>query len=605
MTILINGKQAIIKEKSSFQIVSENRYFTGSDSYSLGIVFPLKDCPKNLAIFGSLNRKDVNLSSLLYDCEIRDKSMVKRGSLSITSVTDVVVQAQFLEGQCVTNFIADLDNIYINSLDLGYPDRDPSNYAPNHYMAKSIDNGLNFVALPWVNNSSGNIQNRPVPPSNWQGPTQWHSETTALSFQPYLIYLTKLMCDAIGYSYDFAEWEDSPYRYLIVCNTLPAAWDVLNWARALPKMTMAEFLEQLEYFMDAEFLVDNNNRKITFHFFRKMVEMGGDVELTTITDDYEVEIQDASDCKYRGAVNLKYEDCDHRMWKYYSCKWLVDKFKNEDFIYYNAALNKYYNQGRRFYRYNYLQRLYMDMYWWQDWYEGKEGASQNGDGLFYSADYDVYFILKENSSYTQDGKIHHINYLQAVNQFGEYIVNPDAETIELKLSPAWLDEAWADGVYQGVTFFLECGEYNGSAVGGVIPYNYAQAVLDAGKPEETFEEYLDKLYLGFWDGSFDSNMAYTLCYPTIDLVTDRHDMDFDIHNRTMRLHSAVYSEFQNPYSIDTAKKYKFNWLGDTIPNVRSVFYIQGQRYLCAKITATFTENGMSQLLKGEFYRIID
>ena len=42
-----------------------------------------------------------------------------------------------------------------------------------------------------------------------------------------------------------------------------------------------------------------------------------------------------------------------------------------------------------------------------------------------------------------------------------------------------------------------------------------------------------------------------------------------------------------------------------IPDVRSVFLIRGKRYICEKITATFTENGMSQLLKGVFYPIAE
>lgn len=40
-------------------------------------------------------------------------------------------------------------------------------------------------------------------------------------------------------------------------------------------------------------------------------------------------------------------------------------------------------------------------------------------------------------------------------------------------------------------------------------------------------------------------------------------------------------------------------------SVRSVFHIKGKHYLCEKITATFTEYGMSQLLKGEFYPLLD
>ena len=41
------------------------------------------------------------------------------------------------------------------------------------------------------------------------------------------------------------------------------------------------------------------------------------------------------------------------------------------------------------------------------------------------------------------------------------------------------------------------------------------------------------------------------------------------------------------------------------PDPRAVFYINGGRYLCEKITASFSENGMSKKLKGVFYRLLD
>jgi hypothetical protein len=47
-------------------------------------------------------------------------------------------------------------------------------------------------------------------------------------------------------------------------------------------------------------------------------------------------------------------------------------------------------------------------------------------------------------------------------------------------------------------------------------------------------------------------------------------------------------------------------LADKLPNVRAVFHINGQRYICEKLTATFTDGyGMSQLVKGVFYKIAD
>ena len=59
------------------------------------------------------------------------------------------------------------------------------------------------------------------------------------------------------------------------------------------------------------------------------------------------------------------------------------------------------------------------------------------------------------------------------------------------------------------------------------------------------------------------------------------------------------------HSINTSQKFNFSFIADSIPNVRAVFYIGGHRYLCEKITATFTEDGMSQLLKGVFYEITE
>ena len=35
-----------------------------------------------------------------------------------------------------------------------------------------------------------------------------------------------------------------------------------------------------------------------------------------------------------------------------------------------------------------------------------------------------------------------------------------------------------------------------------------------------------------------------------------------------------------------------------------LFYINGKQFICEKITATFNEHGMSQLLKGDFYEVV-
>lgn len=606
MVIFIDGKLASIKKGTTFDYVSENRYFSGADAYSMSIVFPLKGCPENLAIFGNINRKDVQAKKILFDCEIRDKAFSVQGSITITEITDIEVKTQFLEGQSITNYVDDFDNIYINELELGYPSTSTSHLKPNHLYGKSIDQGLNYIALPWVNNTSGNLQNEPQPREGLPSET-WASSASALSYQPYLIYLLQLIGNSIGYSFDLTELRASNYRFLIVCNTLPAAWHVNNWAKALPHLTLTEFFEQLELFLNCEFVIDHRAKSITFRFSKYVQESAEETLLDNIVDEYSATIESASDCKYRANVNLKFAECSHRKWKFYSCQWFVDKMKNEDLIF------RYYgyetNLGHMYNEYNYIQQLDMALANVRDFVQTQYSGASPGH-LLYCKDYDTYFVVVNVGTYIVDpdqpenleGNKHYINTIETVNMFGESIVDENGDTKELKIVPAWIDTV---GGNRGKALFLECGEYS-EITSEVVPFNYAQQVLEEGPQNTSSKEYIDKLYLAFWTGYALSSMyGNFLAFPMIDRVFISADSQIEFDTGvSMRLRSKAFPE-HTMIKIDGSKKYTFKFLADTIPNVRSVFYIRGRKYLCSKITATFIAGtGMSQLLKGEFYEII-
>ena len=82
MKIIINGKDAVLKKGTSFEFVAENRSFTGSDSYTLSITFPLRGCPENIAIFGYINRTDIDKSKVVFDCEISDINFHSAGTIT-------------------------------------------------------------------------------------------------------------------------------------------------------------------------------------------------------------------------------------------------------------------------------------------------------------------------------------------------------------------------------------------------------------------------------------------------------------------------------------------------------------------------------------------
>ena len=136
MEIIINGQQAVLKKNTSFDYISENSMFTGSDSYTLTITFPLKDCPQNIRIFGHIHRQDVAKSKVVFDCDIRDKGFFKTGSITITQISETEVKTQFLEGRSEQNFNDSFDDIYLNQLNLGYPSAEERN--PNRYYPEEV-----------------------------------------------------------------------------------------------------------------------------------------------------------------------------------------------------------------------------------------------------------------------------------------------------------------------------------------------------------------------------------------------------------------------------------------------------------------------------------
>lgn len=175
-----------MKKNASFDFIFENRLFTGSDSYTLTITFPLSGCVQNIDIFGHIHRADVVKSKVVFDCDIRDGAFFRSGSITITEISDVEVKTQFLEGRSEQNFDESFDDIFLNEMDLGYPSQRKASNVPVMAALKPYPVN-NFVPLPWVNNFSGNIQNGIT--TVLHGYTGWEKPSATLTFQPYLIYI--------------------------------------------------------------------------------------------------------------------------------------------------------------------------------------------------------------------------------------------------------------------------------------------------------------------------------------------------------------------------------------------------------------------------------
>ena len=615
MEIRINGKIAMLKKGTSFEFVAENRLFSGSDGYTLSITFPLRHCRNNLDIFGHINRADVIAGKVIFDCEIRDRNFYKFGSITITEINDAEVKTQFLEGRSEQNFDVTFDDVFINELDLGGP-TETNDSTPEKAWDPFINN-MKCVALPWVNDYSGNIQNLADFHPEERNPDgtlkshsyySWNADCRGRSWQPYLLYITKKICEAVGYSADFSKWEEKEeYKYLLVCNTLPYAWDTAGFARALPHWTVAEFFEKLELFLGGEFTIDHRGKSVEFAFTDATLLATEPVQLDKVVDEHTVEVTvDDDKCEYQEAKNLVYKECDHEMWKFYSCDWFIKAWQK-------GAV-----------RYATMRELLSANRWLATW-NGSTSRGSNRDKLLYAEDVDAYFIVRSLSKTLvekRDGwmpnRYQYKMELRPVNLFGGRIVDDseDADEVVIEFVPAWVDET--EDKY-GRCLFLSFSGYDENdststswsrdpyqrkeEIDNTLYQPHALQSLAAGERDKK-AEYYDRIYVGWWDGAQTQNGK--LPHPYVEDIEIAEDWSnfINIHF-SLRLNNRYQNNRRIVHSINPRQKTTFKFLADNIPNPRAVFFIKGKKYLCEKMTATFTENGMSQLIKGVFYPIVD
>lgn len=593
MIIIIQGKQAVLKKGSSFEYISENRFFTGADSYSLSMEFPLKGCSENIAIFGNINRKDCNLDKLLLPCEIHDKSFHVYGSVNIVEITETEVKTQFLSGKSVLNYASELDEVYINELQIG-PAQDTGHYQCDVYLATPGQTDYTgHVCLPWVNNTSGNMQNK----MHCNGAGTWYYESMdePLSCQYYIIYIIERVLDCCGYSCDLTPLMQSCYRYLVVFNTFPWAWDINEWALALPHWTVTELLEQVELFTNGTFSVDSKAQHVAFRFNADLLDAQQTVTISNVVDEHQVEISDSEETNdtYLEQISLKYAEDSHQMQKYYSCDWAlktIGRITYNNFATLKAAVTPY------------LTRT------------GAYGKSSFYNRLLYARDIDTFFVLRcYGMTKDSNGNIVHHMRLQPVNVFGsrESAKKEDAQYTEIGIVPVCIDHC---DMTVGDCVFLECGTY-GDSDDANEDQTLAVNMLMDGEPEKK-EQYFDKLFVGFWDRNYNVQNHNGSHYYPIPWIDNIH---VDVFSNLSITHMDQYEDYsmrlkgglinQNAvakHRIDQSMKFTFSFIvkDGKIPDVQSIFYIHGKKYLAEKISATFTEDGMSQLLKMVAYRMV-
>ena len=603
MTILIDRKEAVLKKGTSFDYIMENRFFTGADSYTLSITFPLRGCPQNIEIFGHIYRKDNNLSRLTLDCEIHDRAFHKYGSISIVEISETEVKTQFLEGRSERNFYSDFDSIYINEIPMGSV-HDEVILEYTHYLRsydeiqqdseeQGIGSGEGYVCLPWVNNTSGNLQNRMGAlqyPGSYMYSDGDRDHPAKVVGMPYLLTILKKIFTHFGYTYDFSELENSQWRHIIICNALPHVWDISDMQAVLPHWTVTEFLEEVELFINGEFNVDDRGKFVSFSMNSNILSQMRIVKISTVIDEHQIEVTESDQSKndsYIELRNLAYSECTHQLWKYYSCDWVITQLRKQTWLSYTSMMNtlRPLLDCTGSYDYSYYKRLH------------------------YCRAEDTYFVIKYYRSRNINGIVHKYLRMQPVNVFGKKTVSDEEGTQEdeMRIVPACIDHT---DEYRGDALFIECGTLGSDSEDSEPEEDdQPQAVntIIAGETDKK-DEFFDRLYVAFWDGVVGRTWPL-LPVPFIDKVYVNQDSELIESDYSMRLTGLKRPvSRRDSYEIDQNIKFTFKFLvtDGAIPDIRSIFLIHGKKYMAEKITATISaETGMSQLLKMTCYRIVE
>lgn len=658
--IYVDGRSIDLPSDISFEYSLENRLLTQADGYSLGIDIPLLDSPVNSEVFGLIWRMDADIYSVRFNALILTPQIQLSGVVMVVGVSERDITIQFLEGRSMQNSELSFEESYVNELVLGYTHLPASRRVVSVDDARRCygeicDDGMpaDAVALPWVIKDSGEMVHNAVtlkknvlvwePQWYYKGGWNWSAHNPSqenLSYMPYLLTVAKRVAEAMGYRYNFSMWEYDPVkRNLLVCNTIPASLRLRDFSWVLPHWTINEFFENIEMILEGEFEIDHLCKTIVFRTTASVVADTEPVVLDSVVDEFEVDV-DIDDDTFKSETqltkNVGYADNSSRFWPMQSCDWFIRRRIREVSNYDDDSgtradpgagwtestdYTQFLKDQTRFMHFDTVEDLVAGLrkYKYSNTYRGYPY-----DLLFYAADVKCHFILRAvdmvvvNSEFDAEhpgdremynligGNSYYLYNLMPVNDFGDFIVkdSDEADRVELKTVPVPVDMIGTDSHAVFLPYSAD-ESLEGSSSIPIDPddsstWRQPAPYRELSSGNQSRHEYYDKLYLGYWTGGIDWKNQ-------IPVTSNVHVYsDFGVYvtkAKTMRLNLSFDRGISSLLSMDERKLYRISFLSDSLPDPKAEYIIRGKRYICRKMQVTFSSSGMSQLVKGEFYRL--
>ena len=435
------------------------------------------------------------------------------------------------------------------------------------------------------------------------------------------------------------------YMHVVVVNTRNFIWNdsgdtIRPLALSLPRWTVKQFYEEVSKFFGCLVDINKDKHQVTFKSYTDVATNATKINLDVL-DDFTIEVNTKEDPKYRGARKYKLSD-EANPKNINSCSFIqsdlriphVNNMTKSEFLSQIAGLAAHSHDERDDLSY-YLYHL-VDTGQWaavvdQDdsiktgtiWVGGNVGGHEER----VENDYPT-MICQE---------------AEILNQFGD--IPEDGE--DLKICPCPCEGPfWKFHYGWNASFVPAMEEFRYKRIPSMDIPDDPEECYDSDAPQhapavrellssgerKSEDLYFDKLWVVLWRGTSDvaGGAEYWSTkkeepYAQIKkaeywsrtggwvAIKDEND-DFIYKYYTAGFLNAVWNLAPNESAlqanaalpkVDESKLYKYKFLSRTLPDPKAIYIIKGKQYACSKLTAHFTVKGMSELINGEFYEIID
>lgn len=587
--LYIDGKSAALPEGFNISFISENPYFTRSSNYSLDVELPM---PANHAIFGHINRLDVTKTKTILPAMLMvNARCLLYGSAVLLSVEDTLVKVQLVSGNAEFNLLTN-DDIYIDELDLGtvgWPNNNQNNFQPPANMVSyygSVDD-IEAVWLPVFYQEAKweNLQNDAIYEFGTNNFTlcPYYGRRCV---QPYLLTVIKKIVEHFGYTLDTSFFDDNFLRNVYVCSAVSGN----RISAALPHWTISEFFDELEKFLCAVTVVNENTKVVSLVGLNDYFSNPGKeiIDSLSLLREFTVEIEEEKNEKDLSIGNIGYNLPSHTDDGYSRIERdIIETAHKQEYDTYDEMVDAY------------------------------NGMNDND----------------RKSTLFVVGKRYYINYnenskdaLREVNLYADLIRDPESSDTKTSLSivPAKILQ-FNVGVYGSVAEYDLFRPYtsmmiNIPAVGYQATvakqerFNIQEAINGDVELEEK-QAKNEHMEVAINTGQFNrqnvtysgQTHAYDYAYPFTDYQQRTAAQLTDFLPYSLSLNDVCPDSIGHRLStlniFHSNTPYTIQFLADKMPDVNKVFLIGNKQYLCEKIEAEIDADGLNKVLKGTFYRI--